>query len=273
MIANGLLVVFIGYVIVHFVYFLPSYIGAAVAFIGLRMVWKERRTESVKYAMLSMGVLTLGYLSFALYYSQTEIVLTSLMYILSLFVLNVVQLLASVCILSAGAELYQEMGMEPEREKLEKNRKVYLLGFAASLAVHLISNFLGIAKGILIAGVTVTFLSLWFLIMLISLRQKVRNYTAGARPMGGASPAGKGASVGGGEEEILDAEYEEEWDGAEAEAGAEDDAENDAGFFADPDEEDFFRDPGEAGAEEGLEEEDPALRPRGRQGRQGQPLD
>ena len=27
MIANGLLVVFIGYVIVHFVYFLPSYIG------------------------------------------------------------------------------------------------------------------------------------------------------------------------------------------------------------------------------------------------------
>ena len=147
-----------------------------MAFIGLRMVWKERRTESVKYAMLSMGVLTLGYLSFALYYSQTEIVLTSLMYILSLFVLNVVQLLASVCILSAGAELYQEMGMEPEREKLEKNRKVYLLGFAASLAVHLISNFLGIAKGILIAGVTVTFLSLWFLIMLISLRQKVRNY-------------------------------------------------------------------------------------------------
>ena len=62
-------------------------------------------------------------------------------------------------------------------------------------------------------------------------------------------------------------------DGAEAEAGAEDDAENDADFFADPDEEDFFRDPGEAGAEDGLEEEDPAFRPRGRQGRQGQPLD
>ena len=181
MLAKGLLLIFIGYLLSDFVYFLPGFVGSALAFVGMLRLRRHHASENGKYALTALGVLVAGNILFALYHSRAQAAADSLPYIVSVFVLNVIHLWASVSVLSVGLEIYDEYGLKKERSKLEKNQRIYLLGMGASLAIHLVCNLLGLAKGILLAGITVAFLYLWFLVMILGLYRKAKTPAPGQR--------------------------------------------------------------------------------------------
>lgn len=250
MAANGFLVILIGYVISQFVYIMPSYAASALILLGVFLVWKREPTAGAKYAMGALTLLVAGNLAFTLYYSQGELVI-DLRYVLSLFVLNVIQLAASIAILTMGIELLQAKNLEEEVKRLERNRKLYLWGMVASLTVHLVCTLFSLSKGILWAAVTVVFLYLWFLLLLYRLYQRIKapeNY--GAKAVGEEAAAFEGAAQAA-------EEKEEDWE----------EEEDDGDFFATSDEfEDEEEEPREG-------EADPILPRHERSGRQGQPLE